>query len=162
MRGKDKILRGKAEMLGNFGCMAMGENAVSAKILIYLDKVRIALWLLPGTSYARLAVANNSASRVDPARFDEGTQTQYHRSGIASRISDDAGIWQGVRVNLGETVYRLSQHLRIRGGKFVPRSERFRLTKTKCPAQVHDPQRRVRSEQCGDQLNRSLVWRGEK
>src|SRR6185437_16622610 len=46
MRGKDEIFRGQAEMLGNFGRVAMGENVVSAEILIYFDKLRIALWFL--------------------------------------------------------------------------------------------------------------------
>ena len=65
-------------MFRNFRRMAMGEKAVSAKILIHLDELRIALWLLARTGYARFAIAYDSARLVDPACFDEGPQPQNH------------------------------------------------------------------------------------
>ena len=108
--------------------------------------MRLALRLFSGTAYARFAITNDSARRVDPSGFDERPQPQNHRSWVAAGIGDESGCRQRLCIQLGKPVHGFLQNFSCGRRKFVPVLKRLRLVKTERPAQIHDPQFRIAVE----------------
>ena len=55
----------------NLRRVAVREQVIRAKILVHFDEMSFALGLFARAAYARFAIADNSARRIDPARFDQ-------------------------------------------------------------------------------------------
>ena len=75
-------------MLSHFRRVPVREKTIRAKILVHLDEMRFALRFFARAAHARLAIADDPARPIDPARFHERPQAQE------SRTSDSNPDWQ--------------------------------------------------------------------
>src|SRR6185312_11470302 len=101
MRGEDEISGREAEMLGNFRRVPMREKVISAEILVYFHKVRIALRLFTCARDARFAVAYDAACAMRPVRLKQRLQPWNHGGRITPRVRHDARLRQVARISSG-------------------------------------------------------------
>src|SRR5437764_418446 len=74
---EDHLRLAQAGMFKDFRRVAMRENAVSLKILVYFHKVQIAPGIFAGSAGPRFAVANDRGVRRDPAGVRERPQRRF-------------------------------------------------------------------------------------
>src|SRR5277367_2238576 len=98
----------------------MSEHAIRAEIFIHFDEMCFALWFFARAANARLAIADDTARRVDPAGFCERPKAQDYGSRVAARISDESRFRQGLGVELGQAVDCFGKNFRFSGGELVP------------------------------------------
>src|ERR1700719_5183489 len=110
MRRENKSALCQPQMLSDFRRVPVREQAVRAKILVHLNEMRLALWLFSRAAYARFAITNDPARRIDPVGFDERPQSENHRRRVAAGIRNEPRRGQRLRIQLWKPVHGLLQN----------------------------------------------------
>src|SRR5882762_2904163 len=160
MSGKDDLIFGQTGVLEDLRSMSVSEKPIGLEILVDFNEMEIAARILAGAARAGLTIADNAGVRGDPTGFREGTQCQDHARGIATGVGDQSSGCNLGRVEFRNSVDGFLEPIGVRRGEFVPGAEGRGLTKTECPAEIHNAN--TRADQGWRQLSGNLMRRGEK